>query len=713
MSLPGLRGMEHVGLTVPDLEAAVRFFEEVLGGRRIIEGLTLDASRPGTAAMLDVDPRARARLTFLRCGHGTNIELFRYEAPDQATRPPRNSDVGGHHLAFYVDDMTAAVADLRERGIEVMGEPELVTEGPSAGTTWVYFPGTLGPPARADQLPAGQGLRAGRRATPVAPRAPGALTAVRGEAADAAIVGAGLAGAVMALRLAQAGLRVVCLEQGGRTDPADYPGDKPTFEVQAEGPWHPSPNVRRRAADYPVVGDGAEMRPLMFCGVGGSTVLFGAHWMRLLPSDFRVRSLDGVADDWPLSYADLRALLRPGRRGLRRLGPRRRPGLPRAARLPDAAAADQPVGRAGRGRARPAGLALVAGAQRDPVPTLPRPPALRAARHLRLRLRRGGERVGRPHPLARPNGSACGSSLARASPGSSSTAPAGPTAWSGSTEAGNAHRQRAAVVILAASAVGTPRLLLMSARAGHPDGLANRSGLVGRRLMMHPFSRVVGLFDEPMRSWQGHWGQSLHSMEFAETDERRGFVRGAKWNLTPAGGPLAGALFPWPGERRWGSAFHEHVRAWLGHAVVWGVSCEDLPEPANRVTLDPEVRDGSGLPAPRVTYRIAENARRMLAFNLERAAKSFDAAGAVRTLTVPLMPDLGWHPLGTCRMGADPGASVVDPDGACHDVPNLWVVDGSVFVTGSSVNPAATIAALALRSAERLLARRHELAVAA
>ncbi len=139
MTLPGLRGIEHVGLTVPDLDAAVRFFVDVLGCAPVMPEIPLDAAVDGRAAMLDVDPAALARLRFQRCGHGTNLELFEYRAPGQATGRPRNSDLAGHHLAFYVDDMGAAVAWLRARGIEVMGEPAVETEGPSAGTSWVYF----------------------------------------------------------------------------------------------------------------------------------------------------------------------------------------------------------------------------------------------------------------------------------------------------------------------------------------------------------------------------------------------------------------------------------------------------------------------------------------------------------------------------------------------------------------------------------------------
>jgi catechol 2,3-dioxygenase-like lactoylglutathione lyase family enzyme len=138
--LPGLRGTDHVGLTVPNLDQAVDFFVTVIGCELFYEMGPFSASDNWMADHLGVHPRAVMRkLKFLRCRNGINIELFEYQAPDQNSVMPRNSDIGGHHVAFYVDDMDAAVSHLRHHSVRVMGEPVLRTEGPSAGQRWVYF----------------------------------------------------------------------------------------------------------------------------------------------------------------------------------------------------------------------------------------------------------------------------------------------------------------------------------------------------------------------------------------------------------------------------------------------------------------------------------------------------------------------------------------------------------------------------------------------
>jgi choline dehydrogenase-like flavoprotein len=118
------------------------------------------------------------------------------------------------------------------------------------------------------------------------------------------------------------------------------------------------------------------------------------------------------------------------------------------------------------------------------------------------------------------------------------------------------HFQSADVTILGANGIGTPRLLLLSSSGRNPNGLANSTGLVGRRLMMHPFGTVVGLFDEDLGSTRGVWGQHLHSLQFYETDTARGFVRGAKWGLQPTGGPVSMTRsYPWGTTRSGAQAF--------------------------------------------------------------------------------------------------------------------------------------------------------------
>lgn len=138
--LPGLRGTDHIGFTVPDLEEAVRFFVEVIGCEAFYELGPFDSTGDWMQTHLDVHPRSvMNKLTFLRCKSGSNFEIFEYSTPDQNRSQPRNSDVGGHHLAFYVDDMDAALAHLRERGVRILGGPTVRDSGPSGGQTWVYF----------------------------------------------------------------------------------------------------------------------------------------------------------------------------------------------------------------------------------------------------------------------------------------------------------------------------------------------------------------------------------------------------------------------------------------------------------------------------------------------------------------------------------------------------------------------------------------------
>lgn len=138
--IPGMRGIQHIGITVPNMNEAVAFFRDVLGCEPSFTFGPFKFEDDWMARHLDVHPRAAiSDFQMVRCGNGTNLEVFEYTAPDQNRRGPRNSDIGGHHLAFYVDNMDAAVRYLKDKGVRVLDTPSTFTEGPAAGLTWVYF----------------------------------------------------------------------------------------------------------------------------------------------------------------------------------------------------------------------------------------------------------------------------------------------------------------------------------------------------------------------------------------------------------------------------------------------------------------------------------------------------------------------------------------------------------------------------------------------
>ncbi|MCE2510951.1 MAG: GMC family oxidoreductase [Acidimicrobiia bacterium] len=528
---------------------------------------------------------------------------------------------------------------------------------------------------------------------------------------DVVIVGSGASGAVAAARLAAAGVEVVCLEQGDWTGPADYLSDRPEAELAWVERWNPDPNIRRGPADYPLTGE-PDVSPVMYNGVGGGLVQWAAMWQPLLASDFRVRTLDGVADDWPIGWSDLAEPYVQVARDMSVSGLGGDPALPELDTYPNPPI---PIGKIGMAAAR--------GMDRLGWHWWPGANAIASRRHGSLQAcqRRGTCMVGCPeNAKATPSLTHWPSALA-----------AGARLVSGARVAqvpldergrargvvyldrdGNEHLQQAQVVILAANAVGTARLLLLSESPRFPDGLANSSGLVGRRLMQHPYRTVTAVCEDSLDSWQGPWGQSIYSLEFAETHPDRDFVRGAKWMVMPHGGPMFAVAEYQEAHRHegfdavWGPAFHRAAAEVFGHAFTWGIQAEDLPEDDNRVVLDPEVCDSSGLPAARVEYRVSENTRRMLDFNVARAVEAAEAAGAVSTLVRGVWPTGIGHVLGTTRMGDDPRHSVVDRWCRAHDVANLYVIDGGVFVTGGSANPTATIMANALRVADRLIGAR-------
>ena len=523
--------------------------------------------------------------------------------------------------------------------------------------------------------------------------------------ADVLVIGSGAAGAAVCASLGERGASVVCLEQGDWVDRSQLPKSHVDWEVRGRRYWAANPNVRRWPADYPVGSEGENPVDIyMYNAVGGSTIGFAGNYWRMAPSDFRVRTLDSAAVDWPLSYEDLAPYYSQNESIVGVAGLANDPcGPPRDA-LPVPPA---PLGRPGELLMEayeklgwywwPTEQAITTSAYSGrpacdnrgwctfgcPQASLSTadvtywPLALKAGVELRT-----GARV--REVVTDSRGRAAGALYY--------------------DRDGRLRTARAKVVVVACGGLGTPRLLLMSTSPQHPDGLANSSGLVGRNLMTHVQSFAVGLFAEQVEGWQGTWGGTVSTRQFYETDPARRYVRGFIMSGCRGWSPLNLALQVAP----WGSGHHSAVDERINHEVVMYLCGEDLPEDSNRVELDWEHQDQFGLPGARTHYTLGENSRRLGTDMIAHAHQVLDAAGAESVRDFGLSPIWGWHLLGTARMGDDPQSSVVGAFNLAHDVTNLFVVDGSSMPTSAAVNPTATIQALALRAADHIWNRRRD-----
>jgi len=529
---------------------------------------------------------------------------------------------------------------------------------------------------------------------------------VTNDRVDVLVIGSGAAGAAATKRLADKGVQVVCLEQGDWRKPSDYPSSGSDYEGQMQrAQFSFSPNDRKRPEDYPVVSVGQNPPDIeMANGVGGTTVHWNAQFLRLHASDFRVKTLDGQARDWPIRYEDL---------------------------APYYEANELEMGVSGL-----AGDPANPGSKSFPLPPLP---GARTARIFAKAFNQLGWHwwlfalgfLSRPYD-GRP---ACDfNAQGWYGCGAAARASTDVTYWpkalrkgailrtrarvreitvdlkgraSGAVyydTQGNLREQLARVVVLCANGIGTPRILLNSKSKLFPDGLANSSGLVGRGLMLHVGQGAYGISPECIDDYlhSGHTG--LYSQQFYETDARNNFVRGYTLLVGGGAGPLATALET---NVPWGADHHREMRRRFPHVIRAGVIAEDLPEEGNRVELDSTLKDSDGIPAPRVVYSFSENTRRLLQRGAQAARELLQAAGATDIHEGEPYP---WtsHFMGTARMGIDPKHSVVNAWHQAHDAPNLFVVDGSSFVTAGAVGPTPTIGALALRCADAIWARRQE-----
>jgi choline dehydrogenase-like flavoprotein len=279
---------------------------------------------------------------------------------------------------------------------------------------------------------------------------------------------------------------------------------------------------------------------------------------------------------------------------------------------------------------------------------------------------------------------------------------------------GRQHAQKAKVVVLAANGGETPRLLLMSDSPRFPDGLANGSGLVGKYLMGNGHSLTHALFDEPLNEYKSvQVTRIVH--DYYETDPARGFYGGggldARGFIQASPILFAQGGLP-PDTPRWGKAHKDALRHGFTRHMTILASTTSLPVASNSISLDPDRKDAAGRPLMRMTYLDHDDDLAMMSFMQDRAVEILKAAGARRVWREPVAPqEIHAHLLGTCRMGSDPDHSVVDAFHRSHEVPNLFICDGSSLVSSGRGQPTMTIQALAFRAAEHIagFARRGEI----
>ncbi|HEY4042518.1 MAG TPA: GMC family oxidoreductase [Rhodopila sp.] len=493
------------------------------------------------------------------------------------------------------------------------------------------------------------------------------------------VVGSGAGGGTLSNELAQKGVDVVCLEAGPRLSLSDIVNDNDTMFGRLT--W-----LDKRIG----TGELNAGLPLWVCKtVGGTSVHWAGAALRFQEHEFKARTTYGEIQeanllDWPLSFAEVEPFYDKAEDKMGVTGTHGIPRLPGNNNYKVLAAGAKRVGytefhsgnmainsepRDGRPACHQIGFCMAGCAIGAKWSTLyTEIPKAEATGHFELRPDSMALRI--THDAS---GQVTGVIYA--------------------DKAGNHYEQKARAVCVAGNAVETPRLLLNSESSKYPDGLGNSSGQVGRNFMRHMSGTVYAIMPGRVNFERGTQMAGIVKDE-ARFDPRRGFAGGYEIETLPGFGlaGLATNLIP----NAWGRDYAQIIEMYDHFAGMWLVG-EDLPQTGNGITLHPTERDQHGLPVPVVHFTDHENdfAMRNHAFKAGRAI--YESLGAAQVFELPPFPST--HNMGTCRQSQNPRDGVCNSYGQSHDVPNLFISDGSQFTSSGAENPTLTIAALAIRQA--------------
>ena len=536
---------------------------------------------------------------------------------------------------------------------------------------------------------------------------------------DFLVIGSGAAGGVMAKQLSQAGFSVVVLEQGpwgAYGHEQDYNKDElsnryPSVEDMLMTDPKRQPNTfRRNASEKAVIGTHS-----YGCVIGGGTVTYGASSWRHLPWEFQEASRFGTMAgtgiaDWPITYDEIepyytQAEWEIGISGLRVDTPLM---APMSKPYPVPPQPEKSSGALFRVAAKKLDLTVVP----NVAAILTKPYMGRAAcincgmcSGYGCQVKARSSSAVSLLPLAEATGKC--EIRAHSYVREIAVDKSGKVTGAIYFEKLNNNRevfQKAKVVVLSANGTETPRLLLMSKSNRFPQGLANSSGIVGKYLMSGNGGGATGLFDDPLNEYKGCvTGAAI--LDYVPNDVKgRGFYGGGRMTARGQQSPIQYGLSGPHGAPHWGAAYKKALIEQANRKLAVTNFISQLPVETNMVDLDPDVKDAWGLPAMRITMTSHPNDYKGMQFFIDRSVEILKAAGA-KTVWADTVQDTrgGAHSRGTCRMGNDATRSVVNKYHRAHDVPNLFIVDGSSFVTGGRNHPTMTISALAFRAADHLV----------